>query len=458
MKSSRAEVHRKTYKLPTLCFEDQQLTSFSGLIVFQALFARLGLKKRLRACFSHLGTTPIFGHGVAVLVLIVHLLLGYRELRDIRFYHDDPLVRRTLGLSRLPDASTLSRALASADAESVEKLRALNRTLVSQRLEQIELCRVTIDFDGSVTSTGRFAEGTAVGYNRKKKGQRSYYPLFCTVAQTGQVFDVYHRPGNVHDSNGAKAFIERCIREIREVLPKAVIETRMDSAFFSDEIIAMLEEEDVEYTLSVPFERFAELKELIEGRRRWCRGNADVSYFERSWKPKKWARRSRFIFLRQRTKAQSKGVVQLDLFVPFEVGYEFKVIVTNKRILATGVLAFHNGRGAQEGLFADLKTDSRLGYVPSRTLVGNQIYMLSTLLAHNLSRELQMATSDRPRKTTAKRTQLWPFERLETSRHVWLQRAGRLTRPQGSLTLTVAANKHLRRKLTHYLEVLGEVA
>ena len=48
---------------------------------------------------------------------------------------------------------------------------------------------------------------TAVGYNKKKKGQRSYYPLFCTVAQTGQVLDVWHRAGNVHDSNGARAFI-----------------------------------------------------------------------------------------------------------------------------------------------------------------------------------------------------------------------------------------------------------
>jgi hypothetical protein len=45
-----------------------------------------------------------------------------------------------------------------------------------------------MDFDGSVISTGRVAEGTAVGFNKKKKGQRSYYPLFCTIAQTTQVF------------------------------------------------------------------------------------------------------------------------------------------------------------------------------------------------------------------------------------------------------------------------------
>ena len=61
------------------------------------------------------------------------------------------------------------------------------------------LRRGRVDFDGSVQSTGRRAEGTAVGFNKKKKGQRSYYPLSATIAQTGQVLDVHHRPGNVHD-------------------------------------------------------------------------------------------------------------------------------------------------------------------------------------------------------------------------------------------------------------------
>jgi hypothetical protein len=35
-----------------------------------------------------------------------------------------------------------------------------------------------------VQSTKRHAEGTAVGFNKEKKGARSYYPLFCTVAAT----------------------------------------------------------------------------------------------------------------------------------------------------------------------------------------------------------------------------------------------------------------------------------
>jgi hypothetical protein len=83
----------------------------------------------------------------------------------------------------------------------------------------------------------RRAQGTAVGFNKKKKGARSYYPLFCTIAQTGQVLDFLFRPGNVHDSQGAKAFVLACLEAVRAVLPKALIEIRMDSAFFSDAIV-----------------------------------------------------------------------------------------------------------------------------------------------------------------------------------------------------------------------------
>ena len=105
MKCSRAEVHCKTHSLPQLRFEDSQLTSFSGLILIQELFSRLGLKERLRRCFSHLKVSPIFGYPTLVLCLVVHLLLGYRQLRDLRYYADDPLVKRTLGLRRLPDVA-----------------------------------------------------------------------------------------------------------------------------------------------------------------------------------------------------------------------------------------------------------------------------------------------------------------------------------------------------------------
>ena len=458
MKCSKASLFRKTHRIPEVRFEDQRLTSFAGLILFQSLFTRIGLKQKLSNCFQHLKVSPIFSPGFTVMLLIVHLLLGYRQLQDMRYYRDDPVVRRLLGVKRLPDVATISRSLAGMDTRSVEKLRRLNRRQVLQRIEDLGLARVTLDFDGSVLSTSRFAEGTAVGYNRRKKGQRSYYPLFCTIAQTGQAFDVWHRPGNVHDSNGAEAFILACIREIRAIAPRAIIEVRMDSAFFSDAIVGRLENEGVEFTISVPFERFAKLKSFVEGRKRWRHLDQRCNFFEMRWKPNSWQRKQRFVFIRTRNRKQHKEPLQLDMFIPYEYGYDFKVIVTNKRINAKKALAFHNGRGSQEGIFAELKSQAQMDYIPTRRQAGNQVYMLAAMLAHNLSREMQMVATNRQRGTTEKRAPLWKFTQLGTLRRKLIQRAGRLTKPQRKLTLTMSANPSVKSELLHYLNAINQAA
>ena len=90
-------------------------------------------------------------------------------MRDVDSYRDDEMVKRTLGLKRLADVSTISHSLASADGQSVAKVQSESRHLVMERLAHEGLSRVTVDFDGSVLSTGRHAEGTAVGWT---------YPVF----------------------------------------------------------------------------------------------------------------------------------------------------------------------------------------------------------------------------------------------------------------------------------------
>ena len=71
-----------------------------------------------------------------------------------------------------------------------------------------------------------------------------------------------HRSGNVHDSNGAVQFIRHCVQMARNACPQAIIETRMDGAFFSQAIISALDELSVEYIISTPVRAISEHQEL----------------------------------------------------------------------------------------------------------------------------------------------------------------------------------------------------
>lgn len=387
-------------------------------------------------------------------------MLGFRQLRGLDYYGDDPMVARVLGLRRLPNVATVSRMLTDVDRDSVSKLRELSGQLVLDRLATEDFPRLTLDFDGSVLSTKGHREGTAVGFNKQKKGSRSYYPLFCTVAQTGQFLDFHHRAGNVHDSNGAGEFIRSCVSRVKGLLPRATVESRVDSAFFAFEILQVLANEQVQFTCSVPFLRLAELKAIVENTDSWQRIDDTWSYFETSWRPKTWAAAQafRFICVRRRNPKLRKGPLQLDLFEPKDFVYDYKVIVTNRSTSARAVLLFHNGRGSQEGIFGEAKKDAALGVLPSRTLNGNQLFTTASVTAHNLGRELQMNSHKPARPTLPKRPARWSFETLGTIRQLLLHRAGRFTRPHGTTVLRMSATDTVRERVTGCLEALGVAA
>ena len=126
MKYSKSNYSRKVYKIPEMFFKDQRLSSFSGMVIIQAFFRKRELKKRLQGCFSHIKSSASVDFLVVAMLLVVHLILGYRRLREIDRYKDDPIVLRVWGVKRLPDVSTVSRRLNMVDKRSIDKVRSVS--------------------------------------------------------------------------------------------------------------------------------------------------------------------------------------------------------------------------------------------------------------------------------------------------------------------------------------------
>jgi len=77
-------------------------------------------------------------------------LLGYRRLRDIQFFKNDPIVLRLLGLHRMPTVSTISRQLSTVDNRSIRGVERLQQNLMIEVLIREQLATITLDFYGSV--------------------------------------------------------------------------------------------------------------------------------------------------------------------------------------------------------------------------------------------------------------------------------------------------------------------
>ena len=106
-------------------------------------------------------------------------------------------------------------------------------------------------------------------------------------------------------------------------------------------------------------------------------------------------------------------------------------------------------------MFAELKSQCGLGYAPSRKEAVNRLFSLAAVLAHNLGRELQIATREPSRRTTAKRSPLRAFAQLRTMRNDFLLRAGRFVNRAGKPGLSIMSDDRAEAATSDYLAALA---
>ena len=94
MNIAKSLINARTRNITELKFEVQNLTSYGGLVVFQKLFEVLDLPRQLRNCCRSLEGkgNRFYSHAKLLQILIVHLLVGSRKLREMDYYREDPVV------------------------------------------------------------------------------------------------------------------------------------------------------------------------------------------------------------------------------------------------------------------------------------------------------------------------------------------------------------------------------
>jgi len=239
---SRADFSSSCKSFLNIEFASQDITAFGGLELVRRYLALIELGRRVRTVFARYEVGGDYRAIDMILVIVVLILVGGRRLEHLNYICDDPLVKRFCGLLKLPRERSVARWLKRFTHKSVMALVEINSQIVGEAIEKQSLARLTFDIDGSVITTGATVAWAYRGFNPHHRKDPSYYPILAHVAQTGHILRVKNRPGNVHDSKGALAFIRELIDDVRVRLGKSLpLEFRMDGAFFQREIIALLE-------------------------------------------------------------------------------------------------------------------------------------------------------------------------------------------------------------------------
>src|SRR5512147_964139 len=425
-------------KLPVE-FVHQELTSYSGLELLRRYLRQQDMPRRLRAACTLTGGD--YGGGRLALLVLALFYIGARRLEHLRYVAGDPLIARFCGLARLPTARTVGNWLRQFTQATLAPLVQLNHAVVVEAVQRLGLPRLTIDVDGTVVRTGATVGWAFRGFNPHHRKDPSYYPLLAHVAQTGHILRVKNRPGNVHDSKQAVAFLREVITGLRTAVGRRLpLEFRMDAAFFQRDVFRLLTARGCAYAIKVGYWSWLPLKQLAADRQRWLPVAPNVTGFFHDLEIPQWDLRLRVMIYRKHVAHESPKNFQLDLFTPDDGHFEYAAVVTNMALALPALYAFICGRGAQEKTIAELKGEFALDVVPTRHYGANCAWQQLSILAYNVARSFQLDTIAPPRRRSRKRTYAYVIRSMRTLRFLLIARAGRLTRIGGRQVLRLAQN------------------
>ena len=243
-------------------FDGSRLTTDGGGLLLRQTDRKIGLLRRVAACFTDTRQPERVEHDLAQLLAqrLYGLALGYEDLNDHEQLRHDPLLRVLAGKRELEEPlagkSTLNRLeltpAGSPHDERYHKIgylpEALDALLVDIFLEAHPRPprQIVLDLDATDTplhgqQEARFFHGN---YNHY-----CYLPLYIFCGD--HLLCARLRPSNQDASAGSQEEIERIVGQIRRRWPRVQIILRADSGFCREELMAWCEKHRVDYVFGL---------------------------------------------------------------------------------------------------------------------------------------------------------------------------------------------------------------
>jgi hypothetical protein len=358
-------------------FSEKNLTGNAGLVHLGRFAEKLGLSKMIQQHISiQRGDSAIYSPADVVMMLVMGVLAGAKHISHLAILRADTAIRHLFKWNDFPDDTTFGRIFRLFTPRHCKELSDVEAMARRKVWSKKFFGKITLDLDSTVRGVYGSQEGAAKGYNPKKRGQKSYHPLLCFIAETRECLHNWFRSGNAYSANGSVEFIKECFARIPKRVWKIVV--RADSAFFNGDLMDYLEEKSSQYMIKVKMRGLVSLLENQTWRKIKSRPGFESTVFQ--YKCSGWKRSRRFVAIREIIMTESDDC----LFPEPKIEYNYFCYVTNMNLSPLASHKYYGKRATSENWIEWCKNHMASGSILTQDFWANSAIFQSCILAYNL--------------------------------------------------------------------------
>ena len=302
--------------------------------------------------------------------------IGVDKLNRFNLLKDDPLLKECGINVRNPE--NISRFLSNFDFKTTQMLRDVNFKSFKKLLKKKNLSSIVIDIDNSVINVEGNQEGAVKGYNPGHKGNNCYNIIMAFCDELKSYITGFMRSGNTYTSNGAAEMIIEIIANLKEEVENIIF--RMDSGYFSEEIIEVIEEAGYQYVIKA--KNYSNLvdKAYDKPEKTWEDYEYQKQAMSVDMKLDKWNETRNFVVVRELKSEEERR--QLSILESKD--YTHAIYVTNTTWELADTIKFYEKRGNCENYIKETKYDMNIGSLKMKSFWANEAFFQIMMLVYNI--------------------------------------------------------------------------
>ncbi len=359
-------------------FSEKNLTGNAGLLNIGRFAEKLGLLGILEKHIT-IERAPNADYQVSdvVMMLAFGVLVGVKHMSHMAILRCDEVLRALFKWDKFPVDTSFGRIFKLFNQKHCKELSDAESEMRNKVWSKKWYGKITLDMDSTVRGVYGKQEGAAKGFNSKKKGQRSYHPLMCFIAESKECLHNWFRTGSAHSANGGVDFMNECFSKLPKRAWKVFV--RADSAFFNGKLLDLLESKGCQYLIKVKLRGLTALLEKQSWRKIAGKEGYESTTFE--YKCSEWSKPRTFVAVR---KLIDVKIEEDTLFESKKYEYDYFCYVSNLKLSPWATHKKYGQRATSENWIEWCKNQMSSGSILTQDFWANSAIFQTSILAYNL--------------------------------------------------------------------------